>query len=117
MAGARTASVSVAMNQIPHDDVPPAPAAPTGPAGGQGMNQGMNQGMQMLSYLIAGIGVYGFLGWLGDHLLGTGFLLPIGIVAGAGLGIYLVIRRVSTEPGTGSGDQPDRTTTQTKGRV
>ena len=54
---------------------------------------GMNQGMQVLSYLISGIALYGLLGWLGDHFLGTSVLLPAGIVLGAGLGIYVVIRR------------------------
>ena len=54
---------------------------------------GMNLGMQVLSYLIAGVALYGFLGWLGDRLLDTGFLLPIGIVLGAGLGCYVIIRR------------------------
>src|SRR3712207_8059460 len=49
---------------------------------------GMNLGMRVLSYLISGVGFYGFLGWLGDHFLGTSFLLPIGIVAGAGVGGY-----------------------------
>ncbi len=66
---------------------------------------GMNLGMRVLSYLISGVGFYGFLGWLGDHFLGTNFLLPIGIVAGAALGCYVIIRRfgsldeVVTEPG------------------
>ena len=54
---------------------------------------GMNLGMRVLSYLISGVAFYGFLGWLGDHFLGTGFLLPIGIVLGAGLGCYVIIRR------------------------
>ena len=54
---------------------------------------GMNLGMRVLSYLISGVGFYGFLGWLGDHYLGTGFLLPLGIVLGAGLGCYVIIRR------------------------
>jgi F0F1-type ATP synthase assembly protein I len=54
---------------------------------------GMNLGMRVLSYLISGVGFYGFLGWLGDHFLGTNFLLPIGIVAGAALGCYVIIRR------------------------
>jgi ATP synthase protein I len=54
---------------------------------------GMNLGMRVLSYLISGVGFYGFLGWLGDHFLGTGFLLPLGIVLGAGLGCYVIIRR------------------------
>lgn len=58
---------------------------------------GLNQAMRILSYLIAGVGFYGFLGWLGDRLLGTGFLLPVGIVLGAGLAVYLIFRYVATE--------------------
>jgi ATP synthase protein I len=54
---------------------------------------GMDVGMRVLSYLIAGVALYGFLGWLGDRFLGTGFLLPIGIVVGAALGCYVIIRR------------------------
>jgi ATP synthase protein I len=58
---------------------------------------GMNLGMRVLSYLISGVAFYGFLGWVGDHFLGTGFLLPIGIVLGAGLGCYVIIRRFGNE--------------------
>lgn len=54
---------------------------------------GMNLGMRVLSYLIAGVAMYGFLGWLADRLLDTVFLLPVGIVLGAGLGCYVIIRR------------------------
>src|SRR3712207_1304853 len=54
---------------------------------------GMNLGMRVLSYLISGVACYGFLGWLGDRYFGTGFLLPIGIVVGAALGCYVIIRR------------------------
>ncbi len=79
-------------------------------------SQGMNQGLQVLSYLVAGIGAYGFLGWLGDRFLGTGFLLPLGIVLGAALGIYVVIKRFTAEPAPGTGAEPDGTTT-TRGRV
>lgn len=77
---------------------------------------GMNQGMQVLSYLISGVGFYGLVGWLLDRWLGTGFLLPVGLVLGAGLALYLVIRRYSAglEPpsdgSTGAG-------TTTKGRT
>jgi F0F1-type ATP synthase assembly protein I len=53
----------------------------------------MNQGMRVLSYLISGVLVYGLLGWLGDHYLGTRFLLPVGIVGGAALGVFIIIRR------------------------
>jgi F0F1-type ATP synthase assembly protein I len=60
--------------------------------GGQ-ESDGMDMGLRVLSYLISGVLVYGFLGWLGDHYLGTKFLLPIGIVAGAAFGVYVIIRR------------------------
>ena len=56
--------------------------------------QGMNLGMQVLSYLITGVLLYGAIGWVGDHFLGTRFLLPVGIVLGVGLAIYLIIKRV-----------------------
>jgi ATP synthase protein I len=67
---------------------------------------GMNQGMRVLSYLLGGVLGYGFLGWLGDHLLGTGFLLPTGIILGAGLAIYVIIRRFGE---TTDGEIPSRT--------
>lgn len=53
---------------------------------------GMNQAMSALSYLFGGILVYGGLGWLGAHFLHIGALLPIGMVFGIGLGVYLIIR-------------------------
>jgi F0F1-type ATP synthase assembly protein I len=78
----------------------------------QGRNEmaGMDQGMRVLSYLIAGVLVYGALGWLGDHYLGTGFLLPIGIVLGAAGGCYVIIRRygrdLSSSGGSADGEIP-----------
>jgi ATP synthase protein I len=60
--------------------------------GGEESN-GMDLGLRVLSYLIAGVGLYGLLGWLADRYLGTEFLLPIGIVAGAAFGCYVIIRR------------------------
>jgi F0F1-type ATP synthase assembly protein I len=59
---------------------------------------GMDQGLRVLSYLISGVMFYGGLGWLGDHFLGTGFLLPVGIIAGAAFGVYVIIRRFGQLP-------------------
>lgn len=56
-------------------------------------SDGMDLGLRVLSYLISGVLLYGLLGWLGDHYFGTEFLLPIGIVAGAAFGVYVIIRR------------------------
>jgi ATP synthase protein I len=62
------------------------------PQGGE-RSDGMDLGLRVLSYLISGVLLYGLLGWLGDHYFGTKFLLPIGIVAGAAFGVYVIIRR------------------------
>jgi F0F1-type ATP synthase assembly protein I len=59
---------------------------------------GMDKGMRVLSYLIAGVLLYGGLGWVGDHYLGTHFLLPIGIILGAAGGCYVIIRRYGQHP-------------------
>ena len=80
-----TASVCHAMNG--HGDAREAPRS-------QNLKlEGMNEGMRVLSYLISGVLIYGVLGWLGDYYFGTRFLLPIGIVAGAAFGCYVIIRR------------------------
>lgn len=44
-------------------------------------------------YIVSGVALYGFLGWLLDRWLGTSFLVAIGVLIGAGLGIYLTFAR------------------------
>lgn len=56
-------------------------------------SESTGDGHTALAYLIAGIGLYGGAGWFLDRWLGTQFLLPIGLILGAGLGIYLIVRR------------------------
>ncbi|HEY2669259.1 MAG TPA: hypothetical protein VGJ07_02665 [Rugosimonospora sp.] len=52
-------------------------------------------GWTALSYLIAGIGFWGFIGWLADHWLRTGGIaIGIGCILGAAAGIYLTMRRL-----------------------
>lgn len=63
------------------------PTTQSAPSGGR------DQGMSILSYLIAGIGLYGGLGWLADHFLGTSFLMAIGMVLGMSISIYAIIKR------------------------
>lgn len=50
------------------------------------------------AYLVTGVGVYGLLGWLVDRWLGTSFLVVVGILLGAVLGIYLTWARFRSEP-------------------
>jgi ATP synthase protein I len=44
-------------------------------------------------YLVSGVAIYGFLGWLTDRWLGTSFLVAIGILVGAGFGLYMTFAR------------------------
>jgi F0F1-type ATP synthase assembly protein I len=44
-------------------------------------------------YLVAGVFVYGLIGWALDQWLGTTFLVVIGILFGAGLGIFMTWAR------------------------
>ncbi|MFC7545859.1 hypothetical protein [Plantactinospora sp. GCM10030261] len=54
-------------------------------------------GWTALAYLIGGLAVWGFIGWLVDQWLDTGGIATgVGIVLGAAGGVYLVIRRLGT---------------------
>jgi ATP synthase protein I len=44
-------------------------------------------------YLVSGVGMYGFLGWLADRWLQTSFLVVVGILVGAGFGLYMTFAR------------------------
>ncbi len=44
-------------------------------------------------YLVSGVGIYGLLGWLLDRWWETSFMVVIGILVGAGLGIYMTFAR------------------------
>jgi F0F1-type ATP synthase assembly protein I len=53
------------------------------------------QGWTAVSYLIGGIAVWGFLGWLVDRWWHTGGIATaIGAVLGAAGGVYLIVRRL-----------------------
>jgi ATP synthase protein I len=103
-----TASVCLAMKEQPKT----ANNQPKSQGGGE--SAGMDLGLRVLSYLISGVLIYGLLGWLGDHYLGTKFLLPIGIVAGAAFGAYVIIRRFGriddAAPVAGAKDRSGRAT-------
>lgn len=69
---------------------------PDKPTGGDGPNPpDMGMGMTALTYLLAGMLVWGGIGWLVDHWVGTrGIFAGIGAVVGVGSGIYLIVRRL-----------------------
>lgn len=49
--------------------------------------------MGVLSYLLAGLLFYGGLGYLGNLAFGVSWLLPLGLIGGVVLSIYLIIKR------------------------
>ncbi len=49
-------------------------------------------------YLVSGVALYGFAGWLLDRWWGTSFMVAIGILSGAGLGIYMTFMRFNRTP-------------------
>ena len=53
-------------------------------------------GWSILSYLITGMAFYGAAGWLAGRWTHLPVLFPVGMVAGLGFGIALVIFRLRT---------------------
>lgn len=49
-------------------------------------------------YIVAGVGVYGLIGWALDRWLDTSYLVAIGILFGAVLGIYMTWARFNQAP-------------------
>lgn len=76
-------------------------------ASGQ-QHSGMNEGLRALSMLIAGCLCYGFAGWLADRWLGTVLLMPLGIVVGLGLAVYMVTKRYGASGATTPRSGEDR---------
>jgi len=62
-----------------------------------GNESGAGQGWVAMSYLISGIAVWGFIGWLVDRWLGLGGVaIAIGSLVGAAGGFYLILRRLGS---------------------
>jgi F0F1-type ATP synthase assembly protein I len=53
-------------------------------------------GYAALSYILAGPLLYGGLGWVADHLIGTVFLMPLGLVGGLALSVFVIYKRYGT---------------------
>ena len=79
-------------------------------------NEGGGDPWAAFGYLVAGVLFYGFVGWLLSIWLDADFWIPVGILVGAGFGMYMVFARYSlkapnTEQRTaGSTPSQNRTT-------
>ena len=67
------------------------------PEGGRDPSQPRppGEGWTILSYMIGGMALYGFVGWLAARWTGWPVLFPIGMLAGLASAIALIIFRVT----------------------
>lgn len=56
-------------------------------------NEPMGDPWLSFGYIVSGVFLYGLIGWGLDRWLGTNFLVAIGIILGAGFGIYMTWAR------------------------
>ncbi|SDJ30270.1 hypothetical protein SAMN05444157_2728 [Frankineae bacterium MT45] len=66
------------------------------------------------SYLVAGVGVYGLIGWALGQWLHAEYLTAIGIVLGAAFGLYLVVARFVRQAPSGPPQAPPKEHSQTE---
>lgn len=52
----------------------------------------------IVAYLLSGMLVWGGVGWLLDEWLNVTFFLPIGLLLGTGLALYIVYQRFGRAP-------------------
>lgn len=57
------------------------------------LSTGDGDAWAVVSYLIAGVGFWGLVGWLLDRWMGTGFMVMIGVFVGFAGAFYLIVRR------------------------
>ena len=76
---------------------PPTP--PTGPPDPDAGHPRLEEARMwnVVSYLISGPVMFGGIGWALDHWLGTGFFVPVGILTGMAVSLYLVWFRYGTQ--------------------
>lgn len=69
--------------------------------GGTGRPASAGSGYTYLSYMLGGMLLYGFIGWLIGRWTHLAYLLPVGMLVGLALSIVLIIYRVTRSgPGT-----------------
>ena len=71
----------------------PRPARPAAPRG-----SGAETGWAVIGTMISGMAVWGGAGWLLDRWLDTRVFLPVGIILGMAVAIYLVVARFGGLP-------------------
>ncbi len=66
---------------------------------------------------MAGVLLYGVIGWLLDRWWGTGFMVAVGILVGACLGLYMTWARFGSFGPPAPGDDPEGSGSSTSTRT
>src|ERR1700755_37887 len=76
-------------------------------------SEGLGDPWAAFGYLVAGVAFYGLLGWGLSEWLHAIWLIPVGILVGAALGLYMVYARLGKipKPTGGSGPTPPHRST------
>ena len=77
----------------------PRPASPAR------QGSGAETGYAVLGTMISGMAVWGGVGWLLDRWLDTRVFLPVGIILGISVAIYLVVARYGAVPPPSGGQR------------
>ena len=89
-SGGRPAGDGPGRSQRPGEHSPSERGAGGRGAGEHGPGE-QNAGWSVFSYLISGMAVYGAIGWLVGHWTHLPLLFPLGMLAGLGVAILLIV--------------------------
>ena len=79
------------------------------PAGTAGHGSGAETGWAIIGTMISGMAVWGGAGWLLDRWLDTRVFLPVGVLLGMAVAIYVVVVRYGGAPPTTGGHRTGNT--------
>ncbi len=91
------------------EDLPPRGESRPRPAGPTRQGSGAETGYAVIGTLISGMAVWGGVGWLLDRWLDTKVFLPVGVLLGISVAIYLVVARYGKVPPPPGGQQGSTT--------
>ena len=94
----------------PHGDPRPRPVSPA--RGGSGADTGW----AVIGTMLSGMAVWGGAGWLLDRWLDTKVFVPVGIILGMAVAIYLVVVKYGAAPSPSPGQRTRSTPVRRQSR-
>jgi len=91
------------------EDLPPQGGSRSRPAQSQHQGSGAETGWAIIGTMISGMAVWGGAGWLLDRWLDTKVFVPVGIILGMAVAIYVVVVRYGGVPPAAGGHRAGKT--------